>query len=521
MTADISGLARLAAPFAFLPLALAMASCRAEPAADLYPKDLVVAPIGQPPRWQSCDWDPKAQDNLAECAFVTVPLDYAAPDRGQFRLLVKRRPAKGRMRAQVWLVHGGPGASATAGMKDLSFGIPALRDDITFYAVDHRGVGGSERLGCPTQESANSTGGTLIDKGEWSDCLATLRASQGQRLEHFTTTHAARDLAGLVASFRQPEVPVFVYGGSYGTYLVRRYLSIAPAAPDGVILEGLVTADGGMTGYDARLESNALLFLDACDADEACVRHFKAPLRTEMAQMLAELNRGHCAMLNLKPGVAKQLMAAMTFYSHTRVLVPPLVHRIRRCGWRDVWFVARIALIFAKESRNGHYSPVLHNHVAISEMYRPASSVAQLQSQFDKATISTGLELSYAQLYDRWPRYPKRADDEQANPYQGPLLMLQGGLDPASTLGPAERVARSYKGAAQHLVVFPGGAHGVMGATPTVDGSDCARRIYLAFIDNPRSAPDRSCIADTRALNWRTIPAVATDLAGTTDLWGD
>jgi pimeloyl-ACP methyl ester carboxylesterase len=458
---------------------------------------------------------------LAECAFVTVPLDYAAPDGEQMRLLVKRRLARGAVRAQVWLVHGGPGASATAGMKDLSFGIAELRDDITFYAVDHRGVGGSERLGCLMAESADSPAGTSIEEREWSGCLAELSASESLRMAHFNTSDAARDLEGLVAKFRQPDIPVFVYGGSYGNYLVRRYLALTRAAPDGVILEGLVAADGGMTGYDARLEAGALRLFDACDAAEACASHFDAPLRTEAARMLAELEGGHCGMLNLKPNTAKQLLAAMTFYGNTRVLVPPLVHRIRRCDLRDIWFVARLALNFAARVRNESYSAVLHYHVVLSEMYRPGTSVESLQMQFDKAIISTGMELSYARLYHRWPRYPEPAVPEQAHSYEGPVLMLQGGLDSASPPGPAARVARSYAGGARRLVVFPEGAHGVTGATPTRDGDDCARRIYLAFIDDPAMAPDNACVANITPLDWRTIPSAATALAGTTDLWGD
>ncbi|QHW23265.2 alpha/beta fold hydrolase [Rhizobium leguminosarum bv. viciae 248] len=514
--------ARVAAVIVALAFALVIARFLSHSPSEYYPLDEAATPIDRPAQWQACSWDERAHDTLAECAFISVPLDYRAPDGKRIRLLVKRRQATSSPRAQIWLVHGGPGASATAGMKDLAYGIADLRGDIAFYAVDHRGTGDSERLGCPVQEDENSPGGALVLDNEWDGCLAALRSAAGSMLPYMTTTAAAQDLALLIAQFRHPGVPVFVYGGSYGTYMVRRYLALASEPPDGVILEGVVAADGGMAGYDARLEEGATRLLDACDAADACSRHFKGQLRTETAMMLNELEDGHCRILNLKPTVAKQLLAAMTFYADTRVLIPPLVHRIRRCAWGDVWFVVRLVLKFTALTSSETYSPVLHFHVVLSEMYRPAQSARELQDQFNTAILSTGMELSYARLFRRWPRYEApTAAARTAAVYAGPMLLLQGELDPASPLAQASRVARSFDRPAQHMVVFPHGAHGVVEATPTTHGTDCARQIYVAFISHPYAAPDTSCIADLAPLDWRTIPPGALAIAPTADLWGD
>jgi hypothetical protein len=63
-------------------------------------------------------------------------------------------------------------------MHRLSYGISAERPDIVYYAVDHRGIGGSEKLECPEQESKDSVKGATISEEEWPlhrPCAETAR----------------------------------------------------------------------------------------------------------------------------------------------------------------------------------------------------------------------------------------------------------------------------------------------------------------------------------------------------------
>ena len=80
----------------------------------------------------------------------------------------------------MWILHGGPGASATEQDPRLAYGIPAERPDIQYYLVDHRGIGGSGKLECPEAESADSPGGPNIEPDEWPACVDYLRASVGE-----------------------------------------------------------------------------------------------------------------------------------------------------------------------------------------------------------------------------------------------------------------------------------------------------------------------------------------------------
>ena len=498
------------------------ALCAAETALRSVPQYLQERPVtrlDQLTQWSACAWDVEKQDTLAECATVIVPMDHSQPARGDFRLFVKRRRVIGVPSAQVWILHGGPGASATEGMKRLSFDIPELRPDIAYYAVDHRGVGGSEKLECPEQQKPESPMGSWVTTEEWPACIAHLKATIGPRLEAFTNTDAARDVGALAEKYRLKGVPVLIYGGSYGTYLARRYLQLFPRQPRGVILEGVAAAADHMTGYDAAMIRAANDLLDACARAGPCGSRFDGPPAAALQRILESLDRGHCEALKLSTPHVKMVLAGMTFTATTRVLVPALARRIERCAPQDVAVIVRALETYLASANSKAYSSVLHQHVALSEMYTPGLDTAALQKQFDAAALSTGLELSYSKIYSQWPRYPRTDLVGREPAYDGPLLMLHGALDTPSPLARALPVRERFRGSKQYWVQFPEGAHGMTSKTPTGDGSDCARSIYLQFVERPDVSPDTGCIARIRPINWNSTPDDAMRFMGTLDIW--
>jgi len=509
-------------------LAVLMISCASPPtiAADApaanvpqYLQDRPVTRLDQPTQWVTCAWDVEKQDGLAECATVIVPLDYDKPARGDFRLFVKRRKVIGTPTAQVWMMHGGPGASATEGLKRLSYDIPELRPDIQYYGVDHRGIAGSEKLECPEQQSATSELGSSITTDEWPACIAHIKATVGDRLDAFNSTLAAHDVGTLADKYRIKDVPIFVYGGSYGTYLARRYLQLFPKQPRGVILEGVADMKDHMTGYDTVMIHAADDLLAACGKAPACASHFKGSPANAIKQTLKKMESGHCSALKLTPAMVKMVLTGMTFAAPSRVLVPALAYRIDRCDDRDIAVIARTLTTYLAATNSKSYSTVLHNHIALSEMYTLAQSTEQLQKQFDDAALSTGLELSYSKIHMLWPRYARSDLVGREPDYDGPMLMLQGGLDTPSPLARALPVRDRFNGAKQYWAQFPEGAHGMTSRTPTVDGSDCGRSIYLQFVNRPDVRPDMSCISRILPINWNSTPEDAMRFMGTLDIW--
>jgi hypothetical protein len=154
-------------------------------------------------------------------------------------------------------------------------------------------------------------------------------------------------------------------------------------------------------------------------------------------------------------------------------------------------------------------------------MYAPGEPTMALEAQSRRAVLSTGMELSYSRLYPRWPRYPRDRFVGREPDFAGPMLLLQGGLDTPAPLAEARAVGRSFERPHQHFVLFPMGAHGVTGQTPTRDGRDCARDIYLGFVDRRERPPNTSCVGRILPLDWRSVSENTRKLAGTADLWGD
>ena len=472
-------------------------------------------PIEEPTRWAPCAWEPGGDDRAADCAFVTTPLDHTRPDGDRHRLFVKRRPAEGPTTAQVWLVAGGSGDAATSGMERLSGGLWRDRPGLAHYAVDHRGTGGSERLDCPGLTGSPTNIGTA--PADVEACGADLQARLGDRLTHITLTASARDLGRLIEAYREPGVPVFVYGASYGTIVVQRYLQLYPHQPDGVILEAISTGRF-LDGYDAGLESAGQRLMAVCGANPACGGRFGDDPWTVARRAVAGLDNGICAGLGASSEDARRLLGVMLFSPPLRDLVPAVVHRLDRCTPTDIAALQMLATRLSGLANDDTRSDVLGAHVFLSESQPPPAAAPGLLAAFRRATMSTGLEAQMARI-GNWPRSAPGLPQEPP-PYEGPMLMLQGGLDGPSPVERALPVRDAYRGPAQTWAFFPTGAHGVTGLTPTLDGSDCAREIRLQFLDAPRTPPDLGCIERILPFDWDGIPDVNHFLLGVTDAWG-
>lgn len=133
--------------------------------------------------WERCPLVPGQDDDQAECATTALPLDHGDPDGEQIDVLIKRYPSRGAETGQVWLMHGGPGASAVDDLLGLAHGLSDERTDLGWYAIDHRGIGGTARLDCPEQEAPDSPGGVAVYDTEMPDCLVSLEQEWGAGLD--------------------------------------------------------------------------------------------------------------------------------------------------------------------------------------------------------------------------------------------------------------------------------------------------------------------------------------------------
>ena len=102
----------------------------------------------------------------------------------------------------------------------------------------------------------------------------------------------------------------------------------------------------------------------------------------------------------------------------------------------------------------------------------------------DHGQVADGFLRLYQRVCADWPRGDVPAAFYKLPVATSPVLLLSGGLDPATPPRHGERVAKALGALAQHVVV-PNAGHGVMGL-------GCMRDVIYRFID---AAEDRDAIA--------------------------
>lgn len=500
---------------ACLAAALLSPPAHADAAVPQYRGDFPLTDLAEETRWAPCAFDLKEpEDRLAECAYVNMPLDYAKPEAGKFRVLVKRIRMGEKPSAQVWLLHGGPGASATADLYRLSYQIPRDRPDIHYYAVDHRGMGGSGRLTCPTTGSPDDM------RGRWARCAGHLKETVGMdRLMQVTMSNAARDIGTLAEKYREPEARIIVLGLSYGTTLAHRYMQIFPGQPDGVVWAGVQVGIGGGVvdnrgGYDRRMNVAIERIFARCSEYDDCVRHFRKDPWEVAQDTMASLYEGHCPALGIEPDRVKSAFGDLS-YSTPVVTLPSLVYRLNRCSAGDVRLIRDV--VDKWRPADSELSPpdtpssyVAGRIISASEKEGPEETrtVQEIEAEFsNEITIAIGdtaIEEGVSDdMPDPWITYPPDEYYGKWPDYDGPLLMLQGGLDTATPL-PRALNARGHFAGMPHKtwVTFPETNHRVIDYTPTVDGIDCARSMFIQFIDDPEGTIDTGCLARMKPTDW-------------------
>jgi hypothetical protein len=103
------------------------------------------------------------------------------------------------------------------------------------------------------------------------------------------------------------------------------------------------------------------------------------------------------------------------------------------------------------------------------------------------------------------------------------MLMMNGGLDPATPLAQAVSVKDHFQGQSQTFIEFADEGHGAEGQSPTdVQWKhDCALQIVNQFFNDPEAPLDTSCLANVLPLNFSGQPTLNQSFWNTTDVWED
>lgn len=478
-----------------------------------------VAEIG-PVEWAPCD------TGGGECATVDVPLNWEAPDGETLPFFVRRFPtSKPESKGQLWLLQGGPGAAGWMFYEMLPW-FTRMAPDYDVYVPDYRGVGRSAWLGCEGQSGATvrpSCASSLLEK--WG----------ADKLAHFNTTEAARDLGHVIEAIRKPDEKVLMYSTSYGTFLANRYLTLFPDQPDGVVLDSVCPA----TGCDVRMDRNydAVVghVFDLCGADEFCASKLGPDPKGRMLALLDSLKAGHCTEFFGTQNVeAVMAMLAMTSTMPSIVsLAPAVAYRAERCSPEDVDALEKLlsaifggGMAFAPDAPmpSGEESAYLSDHVIFSEFWPEGVDVEAAKAEEAELSITIGALVGRAEERERWtwPFYENPAELMQWANTSAPVLLLNGDLDAQTHLDGLAEVEAHFTAPGQHFVRMPLSGHGTIfwsGPATQDPRMPCGWEIIDGFFDDPRGTLDTSCAENTPAADFMGDSSLANGAFGTDDLW--
>ncbi len=413
-----------------------------------------------------------------QCGQLQRPLDPARPEGVKIAVHYVVVPALARRKLAdpVFLLAGGPGQSATALAGSV---LPLLarlnnRRDLVF--VDQRGTGRSAPLECEDPRHQ-----TVAEQADPERQLALLRQcrEQLQKLPHgdlrfFTTPIAMQDLDAVRRALGAERINLV--GASYGTRAGLDYLRQFPKGVRRVVLDGVAPPDmvlpasfsaDGQAAFDA--------MLSGCEADASCQR--LAPgLRGEWAAWLKRLPQGVT--------VLHPLSGQPESFTLTREMV---LQAVRGALYSPV--LAQALPVAIHEAAQGRAQALLtlgsgvsaRKGMAIAAGMHFSVVCAEDVPRLAQSTDTPGADFGNegARLYQRvcadWPRAGVPAAFYTLPPSPAPVLLLSGGLDPATPPRHGARVAQALGPNARHVVV-PNAGHGVM-------SQGCMPEVLQRFID--------------------------------------
>ena len=436
-----------------------------------------------------------------QCGVLQRALDPARPDGPKIDIHYVVAPAMARRKLPdpVFMLAGGPGQSAIT----LAPSVLALfsrlnnRRDIVF--VDQRGTGKSAPLECadPKRESLAEQADPERPFKRLMECKAELlklpSIQAASDLGFFTTTLAMQDLDAVRRQLGAERINLV--GASYGTRAALEYTRQFPQAVRRSVIDGVAPPDmvlpasfstDGQAAFDK-------LLID-CEREPACAKAFPS-LRADWAALLASLPRAVSA--------AHPLTGSPEHFTLTREMV---LAAVRGPLYAPAFAAALPAAISA--AAQGRFEALVGMGSLMSSRKGSQLSIgmhfsvvcAEDLPLLDKATDAPGADFGndQADLYRRacadWPRGDVPAAFYRVPASATPVLLLSGGLDPATPPRHGERVAKLLGLAALH-VVAPNAGHGVMAL-------GCMRDVIYRFID---AAEDKDALAvDARCV--KSIP---------------
>eukprot|EP00029_Vermamoeba_vermiformis_P011787 TRINITY_DN6587_c0_g1_i1.p1 TRINITY_DN6587_c0_g1~~TRINITY_DN6587_c0_g1_i1.p1 ORF type:complete len:525 (+),score=73.78 TRINITY_DN6587_c0_g1_i1:3-1577(+) len=473
-----------------------------------------------------------------QCTSIKVPFNwlsqpFLSPTISYFILRAYNSSLSQPPSDQLWMIQGGPGASG-AGLEDAGLNVAALMGrQVTVYVPDNRGTGLSSCLGCNITECQWQPD---LLKISYKLCAKKLFDQYGINSTLYTTTNAALDLDYAISLIKESEQvsKVYVYGVSYGTYIVNRFGLLGLNKPDAVILDSVCPADiCRIDMFDKNWDFVARSVFLLCGAEsETCIQNL-GPNPNEMAQLVQthfEQNLPFCkGAVNVTYEQFYQATLAFVPAAYNRELLPPLINRLLRCSPTDIteinYAFKSSSVLYEKRDRQVTVSLPVMLTVTLSEIFDsdPAHPLTLEEHQGIERTLLFSPRIAYAVAVARpyWLTY--KPDSLSRNEYYTediPTLILQGELDPQTPPIYGIHAKTNYNQPHQQLVTIPYAPH----ETVRNDKASCGAQVMASFLNNPTGDVDTSCTSRVTPIDFEGVTAATKQASksffGTPLLWG-
>ena len=457
----------------------------------------------------SCPFTPPSGTDPM-CGYVSVPENRDRPDERRIRLSVAVFPARSaENHPPLVYLEGGPGGEALEAIPFAYEQIFAfLNEERTLVVFDQRGVGFSEPgLSCPELVDLSFE---LLDEDlpteEWlARDLAVLDGCKerwvgdGVDFSSYNSAESAADVADLRVALGYDEWDL--YGVSYGTRLALTVMRDHPEGVRSVILDSTYPPE--VDGV-ALILPNAARALDelfsACASDPVCSATY-GDLESALFSVVDQLNQspvelwvidyryyqGHPALLD---GDAFLSVVFQSMY--VDALIPEIPRLITDAGDNHFFGTQALLSVFLANqaflSIGQFLSVECHEEVPFSD---PAGVRALAEAFPRLAPLVDGAMVQSEYAFEFCPAWGAGiADPIENEPVVSdiPTLVLAGRFDPITPpengRSTSDRLENSW------FVEFPTLSHG----TAFVEG--CPRSITLAFLADPNTDPDRTCVAE-------------------------
>lgn len=523
--------------------------------------------------------DSSAENPQYECGEFRVPMCYEGicDSNRTIDVFVKRVAAQPLEKSEekkksLWVLQGGPGASSTAMEGMMGDLYKRLEGKVSIYTMDHRGTARSNRLMCVAAQAgtSGSPSGTSISVGEVPACIQDVLFQIDNQTAAFSVTSAAMDLKTVIDTHLSDE-DVFVYGLSYGTYLVERLIHFAPDSVKGFSIDGIVS-EAGSTEEERATYSNwdrdvgvvADRFLSHCLKDSFCKSKF--PGVDDLSKFTRELYRDLDKAAEERPGsnaCADALAASgsrpsyflrTTFGDYLtsdtwRTAIPAIIYRASRCSKEDAealtYFATPVSDVLEEEDIDNllYTSEMLYNLIVFSEMWeQPSPDKATLVRWYEESLMASDnfYTLPYYCLFSgsqekacsELKNLPKSQPmvyerDQYWNlpaklPKHATALLMVGGLDVQTRRAYGSLEYDELEGD-KMLVDFEYAGHCTTFTTPTQSGDGiCGMAILASYVreNGVLRNVDTSCVNDTYGLEFADSRSKAEELFGIRELYG-